>query len=29
MLEKKYNHKEVEKDKYETWKKKGYRGHTG
>lgn len=24
MLEKKYNHKEVEKDKYETWKKKGY-----
>ena len=24
MLEKKYNHKEVEKNKYETWKEKGY-----
>ena len=24
MLDKKYNHLEVEKDKYENWKKKGY-----
>lgn len=24
MLDKKYNHKEVEKDKYQTWKEKGY-----
>ena len=26
MLDKKYNHLEVEKDKYENWKKKGYFG---
>ena len=24
MLDKKYNHTEVEKDKYENWKNKGY-----
>ena len=24
MLDKKYNHLEVEKDKYETWKSKNY-----
>ena len=24
MLDKKYNHLEVEKDKYENWKNKGY-----